>query len=53
MGYPDARIYLLDGAGIREVAYTETEHYQVTSGFLANPKRSLDVLLADSSEQVG
>ena len=47
MAYPDARIYLLDAAGIREVAYTETEHYLVTRGFLSNPRRTLDVLFAD------
>ena len=53
MAYPDALIYLLDGDGIREVAYTETEHFQVTSGFLANPKRSLDVLLASPPGPLG
>jgi predicted ATPase len=47
MAYPDACIYLLDTEGIREVAYTDTEHYQVTRGFLGNPRRSLSVLLAD------
>src|SRR3954453_10693848 len=40
MAYPDARIYLLDGDGIREVAYTETEHYLVTRGFLSSPRNS-------------
>jgi predicted ATPase len=47
MAYPDARIFLLDSAGINEVAYTETEHYRVTLGFLSNPQRSLEILLAD------
>jgi predicted ATPase len=47
LAYPDACIYQLDAAGIREVAYADTEHFLVTRGFLANPKRSLDVLLAD------
>lgn len=51
MAYPDARIYLLSGEGIREIAYTETEHYLVTRGFLANPKRTLDILLADEEEE--
>ena len=46
--------YLLDRQGIRDVAYTDTEHYQVTRRFLSNPKRSLETLLgaepdADSS----
>jgi predicted ATPase len=54
MAYPNARIYVLNTDGIREVAYTDTEHYQVTRGFLSNPRRSLDVLLADddSSESL-
>ncbi len=46
MAYPDARIFELKADGIREVPYLETEHYLVTRGFLANPQRSLDVLLS-------
>ncbi len=45
MAYPDARIYQLDGDGIREVAYLETEHYLITRGFLGNPSRSMADLL--------
>ena len=47
MAYPESRIYSLDGEGIREIAYTDTEHYQVTRGFLSNPRRSLSVLLGE------
>ena len=47
MAYPEARIYLFDREGIRETAYNETEHYLVTRGFLSNPRRTLDILLAD------
>ena len=47
MAYPDATIYQLDGAGVRPVAYEETEHYTVTRGFLASPKRSLAILLGN------
>lgn len=50
MAYPQACIYLLDSAGIREVAYEETEHYRVTRGFLSNPERSLAELLAEDGE---
>jgi len=50
MAYPDARIYLLDAAGIRDVAYTETEHYLVTRGFLTNPQRSLSALFEEPPE---
>lgn len=45
MAYPDAWIYEFSREGVRRVAYEDTEHYQVTRDFLANPKRMLDVLL--------
>jgi predicted ATPase len=47
MAYPDARIYLLDRSGIREVAYTDTDHFLITRGFLSNPQRSLSVLMGE------
>ncbi len=47
LAYPDAVIYTFGDRGIRETAYTDTEHYQVTRSFLANPKKSLAVLLSD------
>jgi predicted ATPase len=47
MAYPDAWIYVLSQDGIQRVPYTETDHYLVTRGFLSNPERSLDVLMAD------
>jgi len=50
MAYPDARIYMLDGAGVLAVAYTDTEHYLITRGFLSSPQHSLEVLLADEVE---
>ena len=50
MAYPDARIHLLDRQGIRDVAYTDTEHYQVTRRFLSDPPRSLKTLLGDEPE---
>lgn len=45
MAYPNATIYSFSIEGIRKIDYYETEHYQVTHDFLANPKRMLDVLL--------
>jgi predicted ATPase len=45
MAYPDAWIYQCDQDGISRVAYEETEHFQVTRDFLANPERMLRVLL--------
>ncbi len=51
MAYPDALIYVLDQEGIRRVPYAETDHYLVTRGFLSNPQRSLDVLLASADAE--
>ncbi len=48
MAYPDAWIYAFGEDGIRRVAYEETEHYQVTRDFLANPRRMLDILMSDA-----
>jgi predicted ATPase len=50
MAYPQARIYLLDGEGIRDVAYAETEHYLITRGFLSNPQRSLAMILGEGQD---
>lgn len=45
MAYPDAWIYSFSKEGIRRVDYKETEHYQVTRDFLADPQRMLQILL--------
>lgn len=45
MAYPDASIYQFDADGVSQVAYEETEHYQVMHSFLMNPKRMLHNLL--------
>ena len=47
MAYPEARIFLLGGHGIREVRYEETEHYAVTRTFLQDPKRMLRDVFGD------
>lgn len=47
LGYPDAWIYQASPHGLDRVAYEDTEHYQVTKGFLTRPKTYLDVLLSD------
>src|SRR4030081_3815708 len=52
MAYPDAVIYVFGEEGIRQVAFTETEHYLITRGFLSNPQRSFEVLFA-ADEAVG
>jgi predicted ATPase len=50
MAFPNARLYLLDDAGIRAVEYRETEHYQLTRSFLENPERMLRILLRDEAQ---
>ncbi|WP_020471948.1 AAA family ATPase [Zavarzinella formosa] len=47
MAYPDATIHVFDTQGIRQTPYTETEHYLITRGFLANPQRTMAPLFAD------
>ena len=45
MAYPGAFIYQFSQDGISRIEYEETEHFQVTRDFLANPSRMLDILL--------
>ncbi|GAA0626169.1 AAA family ATPase [Brevundimonas kwangchunensis] len=47
LGYPDAWIYQTSSHGLELIAYEDTEHYQVTRGFLNRPQTYLDVLLSD------
>lgn len=48
--YPDAVIYLFSCDEIRQVAYENTEHYQVTRDFLNHVDGSLQELLWDDEE---
>jgi predicted ATPase len=50
MAYPNAIIYLFSEHGIRQVAYEETEHYQVTRNFLNHVDASLRELLRAEGE---
>jgi predicted ATPase len=45
MAYPNAYIYSFSAKGIERIDYKETEHYRITSEFLANPQRMLRFLL--------
>ncbi|GKW42392.1 AAA family ATPase [Pectobacterium parvum] len=47
MAYPDATIFQFGEDGIQQVAYEETEHYQITRAFLNNPERMLRELMAE------
>lgn len=48
LAYPDAWIYQASRHGLERVALEDTEHYQVTRGFLNQPKTYFDILLSDS-----
>jgi predicted ATPase len=45
LAYPDAQIYGLFGDRIEELAYEQTEHYQLTRNFLNHYQSALDELL--------
>jgi predicted ATPase len=45
LAYPHARIYEFTSRGIVPVAYTDTEHFQVTRTFLQRHERMLEMLL--------
>lgn len=44
MAYPDADIYSLDESPLRKVRYEDTQHYQITKGFLNNREKMLKEL---------
>ena len=45
MAYPDSKIYLCSRDGISPVSYEDTENFQVTRDFLADPARMLRILM--------
>jgi predicted ATPase len=47
LGYPDATIYQFSNAGIAPIEYEETEHYQITRGFLNSRESVLRQLFAN------
>jgi predicted ATPase len=48
LSYPRSKILMLDGSGITEVKYEETEHYTITKHFLNNYERQLQILMGDA-----
>jgi predicted ATPase len=47
LGYPGARLYVLDEDGIGERRYEETEQYELTRSFLEDRERFLHYLFAE------
>jgi predicted ATPase len=52
LAYPNARIYQFAADGIKEIKYTDTEHYQVTKDFLNRHERMLEILLDEENEDL-
>jgi predicted ATPase len=52
MAYPDSYIYLLGEKGIKRIAYTETEHFQITQAFLNRHERMVKILLEDDQPEL-
>ncbi len=50
MAYPDAWIYQFSEDGIQRVEYEDTEHYQITSRFMRDPKGMMRRLLGTDEE---
>ena len=44
LAYPKASIYSCDGERLKEIAYEDTAHYQITKDFIHNPNRYLQHL---------
>ncbi len=51
LGYPKARIFLLDDAGVHVTVYEATEHYRMTKGFLLPTKEYLEGLLEEGENR--
>lgn len=51
LGYPGAQIYNFDASPIEQIEYEETEHYQITMGFLNRRERYLDELFREDEEE--
>lgn len=52
LAYPNARIYHFSEDGIRDVEYTETEHFQITRDFLNRHEHMLELLLAAEDDDM-
>lgn len=46
LAYPTAKVDQFSSEGINEIAYQDTEHYQITKAFLNHPEKMLARLFA-------
>jgi predicted ATPase len=47
LAYPDAQIFSFDGGAIHEIAYRETQPFQLLSRFAAAPERYIQLLFSE------
>jgi predicted ATPase len=52
LAYPNARIYEFSAHGIREMAYTDTEHFNVTRDFLNRHDKMVETLIREEEEDL-
>ncbi|KMK80796.1 hypothetical protein WCU81_04980 [Pectobacterium atrosepticum] len=50
LAYPNSVIYQFNENGIQQVAWQDTEHYQITRQFLNNPQGMMKILLVDEDD---
>lgn len=51
LGYPNASIFSFDSNEIERVQYEDTEHYQITKGFLNRKERYLEELFLNDEDE--
>ncbi|MBQ0798515.1 MAG: hypothetical protein KBT63_04465 [Porticoccaceae bacterium] len=47
LAYPRSRIYRFSASGIDQVAYEDTEHYEVTKDFLNHHEQMMKILMEE------
>lgn len=50
LGYPNAKIFSFDSNVIESIRYEDTEHYQITKGFLNRKERYLEELFLNDED---
>ncbi|WP_053368992.1 AAA family ATPase [Bacillus sp. FJAT-27245] len=50
LGYPNAKIFSFDSNAIESIAYEDTDHYQITKGFLNRKERYLEELFLNDED---
>lgn len=51
LGYPNAQIFNFDSSPIQEISYEDTEHYQITKGFMNRREKYLEELFRNDNDE--